>query len=77
MKTACIVVLLALTASCTALPDGAPLPTCVNLTPQHGQTPQPNPSPYEIDLSDFMSSYGALAGQLSYLPGAYYTSERF
>lgn len=75
MKVVSMAVLLALVASCTALPGGAPLPTCVDLTPQHGQTPQPNPSPYEIDISDFESSYGALAGQSTYLPGAYYTSE--
>ena len=71
---AVVVIVLALAAASYALPGGAPASTCDNLTPQHPGTALPNPSPYEIDLSAFVSSYGAFAGSLAYLPGQYYTS---
>lgn len=67
-----LIVLLA--ASCYALPGGAPLSTCVNLTPMHGMIAQPDPSPYEIDISAFSCLNEGMTS-LYYMPGEYYNSK--
>ena len=72
MKLPILVVLLASVSSILALPDGAPAASCINLTPTHGATPQPPPSPYTIDLSAFVVPN--MTG-LYFTPGVTYTSE--
>ncbi|KAF4520472.1 hypothetical protein B566_EDAN004723 [Ephemera danica] len=44
-------VLVAVVVVVQAYPDGAPLSTCGDMTPQHGKPAQNSPSPYSIKLS--------------------------
>ena len=50
---------------------GAPAAACVDLTPQHGSSPQSNPSTYVVNLAAF----GANESQYAYIPGNTYTSK--
>ena len=58
MKIAVALVFVASVCRTLALPGGAPLQACENLTPGHGAIPQPNPSPYILDISSFTNATG-------------------
>lgn len=73
MKLIVGLLLLACAAFTLAFPTGAPDTTCINLTPGHGGTPQPPPSPYSLDLSAFAVPNMT---RLYFEPGVTYTSER-
>ena len=51
-------------------PTGAPADACVNLTPSHGVSSQPESTlPYELVINDFVDP----SGVYQYVPGVTYT----
>ena len=86
MKLAIALVFAASLYHALALPDGAPLDACENLTPQHNlnvNDPRPNPSSSSLNISEFAmegsgsgSGYTADADEFMYMPGATYSRKK-
>ena len=88
MKLAIALVFVASLCRTLALPDGAPLQACENLTPQHNlnvNDPRPNPSSSRLNISEFASAmegsgggsgYTADADEFMYMPGATYSRKK-
>ena len=88
MKLAIALVFAASLYRALALPDGAPLDACENLTPQHNlnvNDPRPNPSSSSLSISEFAmegsgsgsgSGYTEDADEFMYMPGATYSRKK-